>query len=276
MKHRVVALVATCLVLACSRETENVQGPARTSGVTRSSWVSDITTARPIDPGAVHNAVLARFNARLAAPGGMNYDEYVLQLQRAANKALAPYGVSRELTIRDCEMAIGLAVTAVDPYYDLTYQDPERSDPLLLLNHWLDRGYITQPEFARLADMFLNHNIPLVSPNNTESEAVLAASSVLSASIEYWTGTKSRPLADGDWQPPVKELRNTLADGFGGLIGALLGGPIGAGLTGMVTSTIFIMDRPGGWCIACGPGRTGDSPPLPPCDGYTGIGPCPD
>jgi hypothetical protein len=207
----------------------------------------------------------------------MSYEEYVLQLQRAANTALEPYGPSRELTKRDCEMAIGLAVTAVDPYYDLTFQDPKRSDPMLLLNRWRDRGYITQAEFEQLTGMFADHHFSSVGRDDVRSDAVLAASSVFTASIEYWTGANSRRIADDDWNPPVKELRNTMADGFGGMIGGILGGPIGAGLTSMVTSTIFIMDRPGGWCIACGSGGfSGDAPPLPPCGGYTGIGPCPD
>lgn len=274
-----VVLIFICsiwLLSACTRDEELVQAPRQTSVAGTTRWVTDITTAQPVDVGVIHNAVLARFNARLAAPGGMNYEEYVLQIQRAANKALEPYGPSRQLTKLDCEMAVGLAVNAIDPYFDLTFQDPTRSDPMLLLNRWLDRGYITQDEYQQLSEMFANHPALTSGRSGTSSEGVLVGSAVFEASLEYWTSSKSRLFADGDWEPPVKELRNTLADGFGGIIGGVLGGPIAGALTGMVTSTLFIMDRPGGWCIACGPGQTGDSPPLPPCDGYTGIGPCPD
>jgi hypothetical protein len=270
---KAIVAVLSCTVLmlwSCAQEDESIQAPVATTD----SWVSDITTMRPVDIGVIHNVVLARMNARAAAPGGMNYEEYVFQIRKAVNLALEPYEPSREITTRDCEMAVGLAVTEVDPYFDLSLEDSTRMDPDALLHHWLERGFISEVEFAQLRLMFAGKGAESVSVLDPISEPVALASSVYSASVHFWTTPTKGAIADEE--PPTKGVRNMLADGFGGLIGGILGGPIGGGLTGMITSTLFMMDRPGGWCIACGPNSgPGENPPMP-CGGYQGAGPCDD
>jgi hypothetical protein len=79
------------------------------------TWLSDVTTSELVDIGEVHNAAMEKLRKRAALPMGIPYDEYIRQVQKCFNRALEPYEPSRSITLAECEQAVQLLGTEVQP-----------------------------------------------------------------------------------------------------------------------------------------------------------------
>jgi hypothetical protein len=234
------------------------------------------TTEQPIDPGIVHNEILAEMDAASTPAGTLTSAEYLNRVAAAANRAFARYGASRKLTVDDCKSVLGIG-SAIQPLYDFRFSDPSRADPVRVLQYWYDHGLLSHDEFVQLQPLFAvttaekGSTVAATIAVQPASEVVAAGVSVYQASMSYWGALsidgKGRVVQQGGYD----ELRKGWGDALGGIIGSILGGTIGGAIVGMGTSTLFIIQE------ECWPGPCyGDPPPPAPCGGYRGIGPCPD
>ena len=239
------------------------------------------TTKLPVDPGTIHNEILTEMDAASIPAGTLTSGEYLDLLVAAANRAFSRYGASRKLTIDDCRAALDIG-RAVSPLYDFRFKDPSRADPMKAIRYWHDHGLLNDQEFIQLEQVFgettveKERTMAMSVASEPASEVVAAGVSVFQASIDYW----SRPVpllsveGTGPQRGDADEIRRTLADGLGGIIGSIFGGPIGGGLVGTGLSILFLIQE------ECWPGPCGGDDPSPvrddPCDGYRGAGPCPD
>ena len=267
-KHVLSAAVAAVLlnVVGCGDETrlESIEFPLD----------HNFTTARPVDPGVVHNEILAEMGAASIPASTLTRSEYLKRMVAAANRVFAHYGASRNLTVDDCKIVLDIG-SAIDPLYDFRFGDPSRADPARVLQYWYDHGLLSHDELLQLQQLFVattaekGETMASAIAAQPASEAVAAGVSVYQASMNYW----SLPASDGKGTVAKgrdEELRQGWGDALGGIIGSILGGSIGGALVGMGTSTLFIIQE------ECWPGPCyGDGPPPDPCGGYRGIGPCP-
>lgn len=263
----IAALMAVLLqAVGCGDETrlEAIEFPLDDS----------FTTTRPVDPGIVHNEILAEMGAASIPAGTLTRAEYLKRMVAAANRTFARYGASRNLTIDDCNIVLDIG-SAIDPLYDFRFGDPSRADPIRVLQYWYDHGLLRHDELVQLQQLFAattaekGRTAAAAISAQPASEVVAAGVSVYEASMSYW----NKPAADGKGRSIARaqELRQGWGDALGGIIGTILGGPIGGALAGMGTSTLFIIQS------ECWPGPCGGGgPPPAPCGGYSGVGPCPD
>jgi hypothetical protein len=239
--------------LSCTQRSNDPIGVPRLDN----TWLSDVTTSELVDIGEVHNAAMEKLRKRAVLPMGIPYDEYIRQVQKCFNRALEPYEPSRSITLAECEQAVQLLGTEVQPYFDLTLRDPAYLDPLVPLNRWLERGLITPAEHAELTQLLAGQLVP------PSTESVAIAQSVFMASDAYWSSVDRGKAAYAEDEPlGKKEVSIRAADTLGGIISHLLGGgPIATGLISFAASTIVDMGGTGSG------GATSDSH-----SGITGYG----
>jgi len=235
----------------------------------------NFATTLPVNPGVVHNEILAEMDAASIPAGTLTRAEYLKRMVPAANRAFARYGPSRNLTIDDCKIVLDIG-NVIHPLYDFRFEDPSRADPVSVLQYWHDHGLLSDDELVQLQQLFAEtvaekgKTVAERIARRPASEIVAAGVSVYQASMSYW----SQPVLDRKGHSVQRgrdeELRRGWGDALGGIIGAILGGTIGGALVGMGTSTLFIIQE------ECWPGPCyGDGPPPDPCGGYRGVGPCP-
>ena len=261
-----VALTVVLLGAGCGDETrlEAIEFPLD----------HDFTTARPVDPGVVHNEILAEMDAASIPAETITRAEYLKRVVAAANRAFARYGASRNLTIDDCKVVLDIG-SVIQPLYDFRFEDMTRADPIRVLLFWNEHGLLSDDELAQLWPLFAastaetGEAAAAAIAHRPGSDVVAAGVSVFQASMDYWASAdkEGRIVAKGR----DEELRRGWGDALGGLIGAILGGATGSALVGMGTSTLFIIQEEC-WPAPC----QGDAPPPAPCGGYRYIGPCPD
>ena len=280
MKHRLVAFLIIAAILSvfvtgCGQEDTNVTEPVEFTQPVFS--FSSLTTQVPVNPGMLHNAILAQMGAASIEPGSIeSIVEFATLFRTAVNNALAPYGPSRLVTKDECLLGLSLG-RLIDPLYDLSFTDETRLDPSDVIDFWRGSELFTTAELDQVEAMLAapsgSEALAMASTIelDPESDAVAAAASVFNASMFYWStsGPSTTGCAD-DYENCVHTLRRTIGDSLGGMLGALMGGPIAAGIVGCSLSVIFTINE-GSYP------PSGDHTGLPPapCGGYHGVGPCP-
>jgi hypothetical protein len=240
-----VSMLALVLSLSCAEKNASPTSAA----LPDETWLATVTTTQTFDVGAVHNVAMECMRARAALPMSIAYDEYVRQLARCVNRALASYGLSRSITVEESAQTVALLETEVMPYFDLTFSDPTRLDPNALLHHWLEAGLLTEAEHDDLVRVFAGETVV------PTSDVVAIGQSVFGASSYYWLAGAPEPL-DSE-EPPHKGLVVRSADALGSIAGYWLGaGKVGSVLVSFAASTFFDMSYQGG---SGGP-SSGDGP----------------
>ena len=221
-------------VIACGSDLGPVSIPDKASAPLT---IAEITTAVPIDIGALHNDAMRRLASRTRRAFNGSTEEFISQAQWAFNKALAGYGPSREVTSEEVAQAFNLLVVEIGPYFDIYLQDSTRLDPEVLLDHWTETGRITAEEHHEISAMIKGRAVqPL-------TDLVKNGLNLHTASTEYWYGKKPGPWLDAcccDECPPDKALLKSTIDLLGTIGGSLAGmGGIGGAVAGYLASNAY-------------------------------------
>jgi hypothetical protein len=269
-RKRKIAGVLVCMLslLDCSNDVQRPGDSRPAPG--RLADVPPVMTEIPINLGEFHNKIMATLKARAALPMSISAEEFVMQLRKAANKAIKPYRPSREFTANDCGMVFEIWSQFVAPYFDVTLQDSTRSDPTAVIVHLREIGLIDETEFREMQELLNDGDLNSGRRIGPTTEGTAIAQEIRDASLVYWRGGPN-PLGPEE-EPPTKDIRNHLADTLGGLIGWALGfgNPL-VGLFGAGLSLVFICGSDGlGGASGGGGGGSGWDPCHPhigpPCD----------